>query len=94
MFSITSDVHLSKNRNALINECVSIVLYVDPLLKKKHLSKVFNEIADNYYNNHFHNFKHAFEVFQMTHHLLQYVELSVLNKKLLLIVSICHDINH
>ena len=94
MFSITSDVHLSKDTNALIDECVSIMLSVDPLLKKKHLWKVFNEIADNYNNNHFHNFKHAFEVFQMTYHMLQYVKLSVLNKKLLLIVSICHDINH
>ena len=94
MFSITSDVYLSKDTNTLLDECVSIILSVDPLLKKKHLWKVFNEIADNYNNNHFHNFKHAFEVFQMTYHLLQYVNLSILNKKLLLIVSICHDINH
>lgn len=94
MLTITSDVHLSKNTNALVDECVSIMLSVDPLLKKKHLWKIFNEIADKYNNNHFHNFKHAFEVFQMTYHLLQYVDLSVLNMKLLLIVSICHDINH
>jgi len=94
MLTITSDVHLSKNTNALVDECVSIMLSVDPLFKKKHLLRVFKEIAHNYNPNYFHNFKHAFEVFQMTNYLLQYVNLSILNKKLLLVVSICHDINH
>ena len=95
MFTIiTSDVHLTKDKKSLIKECITIMQSVDPLLKRKYLLKIFNEIADKYYDNHFHNFNHAFEVFQMTSHLLQYVDLSIINKKILLIVSICHDINH
>ena len=94
MIAITSDVHLTNDTNALIKECILIILSVDPSLKKKHLLKIFNEIAYNYNDNFFHNFTHAFEVFQMTYHLLQYVNISILHKKVLLIVSICHDINH
>ena len=94
MFSITSDAHLSKDTKTLIDDCVSIMLSVDPLLKKKHLLTIFNEIASNYNNNHYHNFKHAFEVFQTAKYLTKFVDLSVINKKILLLVSICHDINH
>jgi hypothetical protein len=56
------------------------------------------EIYDNYNNNPFHNIKHAYEVFETMHNLLHIVnvkkQFTNVDKTILLITALCHDINH
>lgn len=68
---------------------------IDKSIEKKYIKLFFKDVYDNYNENPFHNFKHAFEVYQMSYIFLQYdSQISMFNKKILLIVSICHDIQH
>lgn len=95
MLSIECDDHLGKSNRFLIKECVRIMRSIDTSLKTKELKKLFTQIESHYFPNNFHNFKHAFEVFQMTHYLITCSSgLSTINKKILLMVAICHDIHH
>lgn len=93
---INNDEHLHCNTKRLIHICVKYFQDVDSKLKKKHIRKFIKEIITNYYSfNSFHNFKHAFEVFQMSYYLQTFNNtLSKDDRKLLLITALCHDLNH
>lgn len=92
---IDSDEHLFHSDLKLIKKCVRMFSNIDKSIEKKYIKLFFKDVYYNYNTNPFHNFKHAFEVFQMSYMLLKYVpNISIFNKKVLLIVSICHDIQH
>lgn len=88
--------HLSCDKDILIRRGIEIFKNIDKKLKSKDLRLFFDDIIKNYYdNNNFHNFRHAFEVFEVTYYLLNCVTtVKSFEKKILLISAICHDINH
>lgn len=96
MFDIKADTHLHCKTKHLINICVKYFRSVDSSLKKKHIKSFVKDIITNYFSwNNFHNFKHAFEVFQMVWYLQQFnKDLNKEDRKLLLITALCHDLNH
>lgn len=96
MCVIEDDTHLYYKPKHLINTCVKCLRSVDSSLKNKHIKSFVKDIINNYYSwNNFHNFKHAFEVFQMSWYLQQFnKELNKEDRKLLLIAALCHDLNH
>lgn len=96
MFDIKADTHLRCRTKHLIKTCVKYFRSVDSSIKKKHIKLFIKDIVTNYFSwNNFHNFKHAFEVFQMVWYLQQFnKELNKEERKLLLITALCHDLNH
>lgn len=88
--------HLSCDKTILVKRGIKLFKSIDRKLKTKKLQLFFDDIILNYYDsNNFHNFRHAFEVFEVTYQLLNCVR-SIGNddKKILLISAICHDVNH
>lgn len=96
MFDIKDDTHLHCSTKHLIKTCVKYFRSVDSSLKKKHIKSFVKDIITNYFSwNNFHNFKHAFEVFQIAWYLQKFnKELNKEDRKLLLITALCHDLNH
>lgn len=96
MFDIQSDNHLGCNNKKLIKTCVECFRSIDSSLNQNNVKKFVKDIIVNYFSsNNFHNFKHAFEVFQMVFYLQKFNKsLSKEDRKLLLITALCHDINH
>lgn len=93
MFEIN---HLSCDKSVLVKQGIKMFKLIDKKLKTKMLKLFFNDIISNYYDsNNFHNFRHAFEVFEITFYLLQCLTgIDKQDKKILLISAICHDVNH
>lgn len=96
MFAINTDNHLHCKKSHIMRYCVQCFKQVDSKLKSKHVEAFIDDIMVNYFSsNDFHNFKHAFEVFQMAYSLLRCnAELSQTERKLVLIAALCHDMNH
>lgn len=96
MFSISTDRHLYCKKEDMIKYCVKCFKQIDEKLKSKYIENFINDIIINYFSsNNFHNFTHAFEVFQMSFYLQKCnTKLSQRDRKLLLVAALCHDINH
>ncbi len=97
--ALTSDIHLFMNKDELLKKCFEMFKKIDKTIKKKNVSECLSDIIKNYYDvNNYHNFTHAFEVFQMSFVLIQSEPIKhtlTKNEKLcLLITCLCHDINH
>lgn len=96
MYSISMDNHLCCKKKDMIKYCIKCFKQIDCKLKNKHIENFINDIIINYFSsNNFHNFTHAFEVFQMTFYLQKCnTDLSQRDRKILLVTALCHDINH
>ena len=64
--------HLSCKKSTLVKECVKI--FKDNSTEQYKLKKFLKAIIENYYDfDNFHNFRHAFEVYQTTYNLINNV---------------------
>ena len=82
-------------KNYIFHEIIKIFSKYNIKIPLEFIQDVF----DNYENLPFHNIVHAFEVFNMTHKLINIVQkkLKIFDKcdiTALLISALCHDINH
>lgn len=94
MFEFNNDIYIN-NKCYIIKKCINVFINIDPSLSKKKLYNLFDTVLKNYNYTEFHNFTHAYEVFKMTEFLMQFIKnLTLDNKKILLYVALCHDINH
>jgi|UniRef100_A0A6C0BQM3 hypothetical protein len=96
MFTISCDSHLNSSHENLKKYCVKCFKNVNSNLKTKYINSLIDDIISNYYYaNSFHNFLHAFEVFQATYQIQKCnKKLSAVERTLLLITALCHDLNH
>lgn len=90
----SSHLHLSEEK--MLDKCFKILkCQTKNNVPTKVLKSFLQEVKDSYFNNQFHNFIHAYEVFDMCYILCEFViDLDNVHKTLLLICALCHDIKH
>lgn len=95
-FTFRFDRHLVCSQDELIQYVVKCFKTLNLVQDMESLLRFIYKVQDSYNNVPYHNFRHAFEVLHSTCVIISTIKikLSKIDKRILLIAALCHDIDH